>query len=88
MGDESPRPVVGPFLYGFPDQNRMIRRLEKAGWTFIHWTDVPSPEHAVMMNEAGEALCVDDCGDVRRGRTYGDSEPVPQRESPDDMDLP
>ena len=88
MGDESAKPVVGPFLYGFPDQNRMIRRLEKAGWTFIHWTDVPRPEHAVMMNEAGEALYVDDYGNVRRGRTHGDFEPMPQHECPDDGGLP
>jgi hypothetical protein len=87
MGDESAKPAVGPFLYGFPDQNRMIRHLEKAGWTFIHWTDVPRPELAVMMNEAGEAIYVDDHGNARRGRTYVDSEPMLQHECPDDADL-
>lgn len=75
MGDENTQPVIGPFLYGFPDQNKMIRHFEEAGWAFIHWTDVPRPGLAVMMNEAGEAVFIDDYGKARRGRTCTDAEP-------------
>ena len=57
-----PPPFAGPFLYGFPAQNKTIRWLERQGWEFLHWTDIPRLGFAVMQNEWGEPLFVDDCG--------------------------
>ena len=54
----------------------MIRRLEEEGWTFAHWTDVPRPELAVMTNGAGEALYVDDNGNVLLHAASGRSKPL------------
>jgi hypothetical protein len=81
MGDESPRPVVGSFPYGFSDQNRTIRRLEKEGWTSIRWTGMPRPELAVMANETGEAIYMDDYGNILPDGT-ANSGPVSQHECP------
>jgi hypothetical protein len=55
-------PPVGPLPYGFPAQNETIGRLEWQGWEFLHWTDIPRVGFAVMQNEWGEPLFVDDYG--------------------------
>ena len=77
----SPLPLTGPFFYGTFDQRRALERWQKAGWTFLHWTEVPSIM-AVMENVIGDVVFIDDHGWVWKGPTFSRARLVPLEQYP------
>ena len=83
MNDEKPmgRPLAGPCFYGTGDQRRAIPQWEKAGWTFLHWTEVPRMI-AVLEGSLGEIIFIDQNGFAWQGRPFNKSKPVPLEKYP------
>ncbi len=83
MDDQQPmgRPVTGPFFYGTGDQRRAIPQWERAGWTFLHWTEVPNMI-AVLEDTLGQIIFIDQNGFAWQGPTFGTSTPVPLEKYP------
>jgi hypothetical protein len=75
------RPLIGPVFYGTDDQKRALSQWEKAGWTFLHWTEVPRMM-AVLEGSLGEIIFIDQQGFVWQGPTFSKSKPVPLEKYP------
>ncbi len=74
-------PLTGPCFYGTFDQRRAIERWEHAGWTFLHWTEVPRMM-AVMENAIGDVVFLDDKGWAWKGPRFSKTDPVPLEQYP------
>ena len=74
-------PLTGPCFYGTFMQRRSIERWERAGWTFLHWTEVPSLM-AVMESAIGDVVFIDDGGWAWKGPTFKRTELVPLEQYP------
>ncbi len=74
-------PLLGPCHYGTRDQRRAIERWEDAGWTFLHWAEVPQML-AVLQNILGDAIFLDDHGWAWQGPTFDKTRPVPLHKYP------
>jgi hypothetical protein len=74
-------PLTGPFFYGTQDQRRAIERWQDAGWTFLHWTEVPHVM-AVLESTLGDVVFIDENGWAWRGPAYSKSGLVPLDEWP------
>ena len=80
--DRPPRsPLTGPCFYGTVEQRRAIERWENAGWTFLHWTEVPRMM-AVLESAIGDVVFIDDNGWAWKGPTFNRTEPVPLEQYP------
>ena len=77
---ESIDPLTGPRYYGTTDQRRTMFWFKTAGWTFLHWTDVPKIL-AVMESPSGRITFVDDRGSAWRGPVFS-SEPLSLEDYP------
>jgi hypothetical protein len=69
--NDKPRalPPTGPFFYGTLPQRRCIERWQDAGWTFLHWTEVPEIL-AVLRSPLDEIIFIDDHGYARSGPSF------------------
>ena len=74
-------PLTGPCFYGTFEQRRAIERWENVGWTFLHWTEVPSIM-AVMENVIRDVVFIDDNGWAWKGPTFSRAQPVPLEQYP------
>jgi hypothetical protein len=74
-------PLIGPFFSGSFEQRRAIGRWEDAGWTFLHWAEVPRIM-AVLQNLLGDIIFIDESGWAWKGPTFDKSKPVPLEEYP------
>jgi hypothetical protein len=74
-------PLTGPIFYGTFDQHRAIERWEDAGWTFLHWTEIPRIM-AVLEGTLGDIVFVDEHGWAWKGPVYSKSNPVPLEKYP------
>ena len=74
-------PLTGPCFCGTGEQRRAIERWENIGWTFLHWTEVPSIM-AVMENVIGDVVFIDDHGWAWKGPTFSRAQPVPLEQYP------
>jgi hypothetical protein len=54
-------PLTGPLLHGTLPQRRCIKRWQDAGWTLLHWTEVPEIL-AVLRNPLDEIIFIDERG--------------------------
>ena len=83
MNHERPpeTPRTGPCFYGTFDQRRAIERWERAGWTFLHWTEVPRMV-AVLENAIGDVVFIDDNGFAWKGPAFNRAKPVPLEQYP------
>jgi len=75
------KPLTGPPFDGTEDQARALSRWKKAGWTFIHWTEVPKMM-AIMEGGLGEIIFIDRQGLAWQGPTFSKSKPVPLEKYP------
>ena len=78
MSDDSPQgtPLTGPLFHGTFDQRRAIARWEDAGWTFLHWTEVPEIM-VVLEGPLNEIIFIDETGWAWKGPTFSKSNPLP-----------
>ena len=76
--DGKPRgvPLTGPSFHGTFDQRCAIERWERAGWTFLHWTEVPQIM-AVLESLLNEIVFIDEYGWAWKGPAFSRSTPVP-----------
>jgi len=74
-------PLTGPCFYGTFDQRRSIARWEHAGWTFLHWTEVPRMV-AVIENTIGDVAFIDQEGRAWTGPKFSRAKPVPLEQYP------
>ena len=82
MNDKVPGvPLTGPHLYGTFDQRRALDRWGSAGWTFLHWTEIPRVM-AVLEGPLGEAVFIDEYGWAWKGPTFSRKNPVPLDQHP------
>ncbi len=66
MQEQSPiTPLAGPSYHGTPEQVHAIQNLEKLGWLFLHWTEIPLLL-AVMQKETGDVVFIDTDGHAWR----------------------
>jgi hypothetical protein len=78
MNDKLPGtpPVTDPSFYGTFDQRCALDRWGSAGWTFLHWTEIPRVM-AVLKGLLGEVVFIDENGWAWRGPTFSRKRPVP-----------
>jgi hypothetical protein len=83
MTEDKPHgvPLTGPFFCGTFDQRRAIERWEDAGWTFLHWTEVPKIM-AVLEGPLDDIIFIDQHGWAWQGPTYRKSAFVPLEKYP------
>jgi len=82
MNDNSPGvPLASPYFYGTFDRRRALERWGSAGWTFLHWTEVPSVM-AVLEGPLGEVVFIDEYGWAWKGPTFSRKTPVPLDQYP------
>jgi hypothetical protein len=82
MNDKLPGvPLTGPCFYGTFDQRRALDRWGSAGWTFLHWTEVPHVM-AVLEGPLGEVVFIDEYGWAWKGPTFNKKSPVPLDQYP------
>ena len=83
MKDEKPRgiPLTGPCFCGTCDQRQSIERWEDAGWTFLHWTEIPRMI-AVLEGPLGEINLIDENGWAWRGPGINKTRLVPLEQWP------
>ncbi len=83
MDEDKPTgiPLTGPVVNGTGDQTRAITQWERAGWTFLHWTEVPKTI-AVMEGPLGEIIFIDREGFAWQGPAFSKSRPVPLEKYP------
>jgi hypothetical protein len=74
-------PLTGPFFYGTFDQRCAIERWEDAGWTFLHWTEIPRIM-AVLEGPLDEVVFIDEHGWAWKGPVYSRTNPEPWEEYP------
>jgi hypothetical protein len=74
-------PFTGPSFYGTFDQRRAIERWEDAGWTFLHWTEVPRIM-AVLEGPLRDIIFIDEHGWAWKGPVYSKSNLVPLEKYP------
>ena len=74
-------PRTGPRLHGTPAQKRALERWENAGWTFLHWTEVPRMM-AVIENTNGDVAFIDHDGRAWTGPRFSKADPVPIEQHP------
>ena len=67
-------PLTGPCFCGTQDQRQAIQKLEAFGWTFLHWTEVPSMV-AVMENATGDIAFIDQKGRAWTGPGFSKVNP-------------
>jgi hypothetical protein len=78
MNDKLPGlPLTGPCFYGTFDQRRALDRWGSAGWTLLHWTDVPH-----VMAALGEVVFIDENGWAWKGPSFNRKSPVPLEQYP------
>ena len=85
MNDKLPgAPLTGgrpPCFYGTFDQRRALDRWGSAGWTFLHWTEVPQVM-AVLEGPLGDVVFIDENGWAWKGPTFNRKNPVPLDQYP------
>ncbi len=69
-------PPTAPSFHGTDDQRRAVERWEKAGWTFLHWTEVPKLL-AVLDNVLGVVIFIDEYGWAWKGPIFSKRAAVP-----------
>ena len=74
-------PLTGPCFNGTLAQRRAIGRWEKAGWTFLHWTEVPRMV-AVIENDMGDVAFIDHDGKAWTGPRFSNADPMPMEHYP------
>jgi hypothetical protein len=74
-------PLTGPCFYGTFDQRCALDRWGSAGWTFLHWTEVPQVM-AVLEGPLGDVVFIDENGWAWKGPTFSRKSPVPLDQYP------
>ena len=69
-------PPTGPCFCGIFDRRRAIERWEDAGWTCLHWTEVPQVL-AILEHVLGDIMYIDENGLAWQGPTLDKTKPVP-----------
>ncbi len=63
------------------DQRLAVERWERAGWIFLHWTEVPRTV-AVLQNAIGDVVFIGPYGKAWKGPRFSKAKPVPLEQYP------